>query len=85
MKNKKIYIAGHHGMVGSAIYRALQNNGYKNLVGRPSQELDLRNQAQVKDFFAFEKPELDKLYTRFLLMADERKQLNDEDLKELVG
>ena len=35
--------------------------------------------------FDFEKPELDKLYTRFLLMADERKQLNDEDLKELVG
>ena len=58
MKNKKIYIAGHHGMVGSAIYRALQNNGYKNLVGRPSQELDLRSQAEVKDFFAFEKPDV---------------------------
>ena len=58
MKNKKIYIAGHHGMVGSAIYRALQNNGYKNLIGRPSQELDLRNQAEVKDFFAFEKPDV---------------------------
>ena len=58
MKNKKIYIAGHHGMVGSAIYRALQNNGYKNLIGRSSQELDLRNQAQVKDFFAFEKPDV---------------------------
>ena len=58
MKNKKIYIAGHHGMVGSAIYRALQNNGYKNLIGRPSQELDLRSQAEVKDFFAFEKPDV---------------------------
>ena len=58
MKNKKIYIAGHHGMVGSAIYRALQNNGYKNLIGRSSQELDLRNQAEVKDFFAFEKPDV---------------------------
>ena len=58
MKYKKIYIAGHHGMVGSAIYRALQNNGYKNLIGRPSQELDLRNQAEVKDFFAFEKPDV---------------------------
>lgn len=58
MKNKKIYIAGHHGMVGSAIYRALQNNGYKNLIGRPSQELDLRNQAEVKAFFAYEKPDI---------------------------
>ena len=58
MKNKKIYIAGHHGMVGSAIYRALQNNGYKNLIGRPSQELDLRSQAEVKDFFALEKPDV---------------------------
>ena len=44
----------------------------------------LRHRLQLLGF-AFEKPELDKLYTRFLLMADERKQLNDEDLKELVG
>ena len=58
MKNKKIYIAGHHGMVGSAIYRALQTNGYKNLIGRSSRELDLRNQAEVKDFFAYEKPDI---------------------------
>ena len=58
MKYKKIYIAGHHGMVGSAIYRALQTNGYKNLIGRSSRELDLRNQAEVKAFFAFEKPDV---------------------------
>ena len=56
-KNSKIYIAGHRGMVGSAIYRKLQKEGFNNLVTRTSSELDLRNQAAVADFFDHEKPE----------------------------
>ena len=55
-KKDKIYIAGHSGMVGSAIVRKLENEGYSNLVVRASAELDLRNQQAVKDFFAEEKP-----------------------------
>jgi len=56
-KQAKIYIAGHKGMVGSAIKRKLQSEGYNNLVYRTSQELDLRNQQAVTDFFESEKPE----------------------------
>lgn len=56
-KNAKIYIAGHRGMVGSAIVRKLEKEGYTNLVTRTSQELDLRNQQAVNDFFAKENPE----------------------------
>jgi GDP-L-fucose synthase len=52
----KIYIAGHKGLVGSAIVRALEQQGFKNLVYKTSKELDLRNQAAVEDFFANEKP-----------------------------
>ncbi|MBS1636079.1 MAG: GDP-L-fucose synthase [Bacteroidetes bacterium] len=55
--HSKIYIAGHRGMVGSAIHRNLQKKGYTNFVLRTSAELDLRNQQQVDDFFAAEKPE----------------------------
>jgi GDP-L-fucose synthase len=55
-KNSKIYIAGHRGMVGSAIWRQLQQAGYTNLVGKTSKELDLRNQQDVKQFFETEKP-----------------------------
>ena len=58
MKSKKIYIAGHRGMVGSAIYRSLEKEGYSNLIGRTSSELDLRNQAEVNRFFEIEKPEI---------------------------
>jgi len=58
MINKKIYIAGHRGMVGSAIWRTLAAKGYKNLIGKTSSELDLRNQAQVVDFFEAEKPDV---------------------------
>jgi len=54
-KKTKIYIAGHRGMVGSAIWRVLENKGYANLVGKTSIELDLRNQQAVSDFFATEK------------------------------
>jgi len=56
-KNSKIYIAGHRGMVGSAIYRKLQKEGFNNLVTRTSSELDLRSQAAAADFFEQEKPE----------------------------
>ncbi len=57
-KDSKIYIAGHNGMVGSAIWRALTAKGYNNLVGVSSKELDLRNQQAVQDFIATEKPEV---------------------------
>lgn len=53
----KIYIAGHRGMVGSAILRNLQKKGFQNFVTRSSAELDLRNQQQVEEFFAQEKPD----------------------------
>ncbi len=56
-KQAKIYIAGHKGMVGSAIYRKLVKEGFTNFVTRGSSELDLRNQQQVSDFFAQEKPD----------------------------
>lgn len=55
--NSKIYIAGHRGMVGSAIMRNLQKKGFKNFVTRTSKELDLRNSQAVSDFFSAEKPE----------------------------
>lgn len=55
--NSKIYIAGHRGMVGSAIMRNLQSKGYNNIITRASKELDLRNSQAVSDFFANEKPE----------------------------
>jgi GDP-L-fucose synthase len=57
-KDAKIYIAGHNGMVGSAIWRTLTAKGYTNLIGASSKELDLRNQQAVKDFFAVEKPDV---------------------------
>jgi GDP-L-fucose synthase len=56
-KDSKIYIAGHRGMVGSAILRKLQKDGFKNFALRTSSELDLRNQSAVQNFFETEKPE----------------------------
>lgn len=56
-KTAKIYVAGHQGMVGSAIVRQLEQNGFSNLVGRSRQELDLCNQAAVADFFDSEQPD----------------------------
>ena len=56
-KNAKIYVAGHRGMVGSAMVRRLQQAGFTNFVTRTSSELDLRNQQAVADFFAQEKPD----------------------------
>ncbi len=55
--NQKIYVAGHRGMVGSAIVRNLQAKGYSNIVTRVHSELDLTNQAQVASFFESEKPD----------------------------
>ncbi len=57
LPHEKIYIAGHHGMVGSAIHRKLSNAGFSNIVTRSSKELDLTNQLAVKDFFEKEKPD----------------------------
>jgi GDP-L-fucose synthase len=56
-QNSKIYVAGHRGLVGSALVRKLQEQGYKNLLLKTSKELDLRRQADVETFFAHEKPE----------------------------
>jgi len=56
-KNSKIYIAGHRGMVGSAIHRLLESRGFENIITRTSKELDLRNQHAVHDFFGYEKPD----------------------------
>ncbi|RKZ57653.1 MAG: GDP-L-fucose synthase [Gammaproteobacteria bacterium] len=56
-KESKIYIAGHRGLVGSAIVRCLETKGYSNFIFRTHKELDLANQLQVQEFFAQEKPE----------------------------
>ena len=55
-KNSKIYIAGHRGMVGSACWRTIERAGYKNLIGKSSGELDLRNQQAVNQFIKAEQP-----------------------------
>jgi len=56
-KDSKIYLAGHTGLVGSAIYRKLKNEGYTNIVTRTHKELDLTNQQQTQEFFQNERPE----------------------------
>lgn len=56
-RDAKIYVAGHRGMVGSAIVRRLKRGGFNNIVFRTSSELDLRNQSAVENFFAAEKPD----------------------------
>jgi GDP-L-fucose synthase len=56
-KSSRIYIAGHRGMVGSAITRKLQKEGHQNLILRTSSELDLRDQSAVSEFFRTEKPD----------------------------
>lgn len=57
-KDSKIYVAGHRGMVGSAVWRALEAKGYTNLIGKTSRELDLRNQQAVTNFFNKEQPDV---------------------------
>ena len=56
-QHSKIYVAGHRGLVGSAIVRTLQSKGFDNILMRSSKELDLRNQQAVEDFFTTQKPE----------------------------
>lgn len=56
-KDARIYVAGHTGLVGSAVFRALEARGYRNLIGRRSEELDLRRQDDVDAFFRTERPE----------------------------
>jgi len=56
-KEAKIYVAGHRGMVGSAVVRELQNNGFHNIVTKTSKELDLRSQDAVRSFYETEKPQ----------------------------
>ena len=58
LKSSKIYIAGHNGMVGSSLYRVLNDKGYNNLIGVSSKKLDLTNQSDVIDFFNKEKPDI---------------------------
>ena len=83
-KSTKIYIAGHKGMVGSAVWRTLEKKGYKNLLGKTSSELDLINQQAVTDFYNQEQPEVD------LLIGDPSKAKNklgwvpEHDLSSLV-
>jgi GDP-L-fucose synthase len=57
-RNKKVYLAGHTGMVGSAILRELESRGYKNIIYKDFSELDLRNQFEVQKFFDETKPEI---------------------------
>ena len=57
-KDDKIYVAGHRGLVGSAIVRSLQRSGYTNIIGRTHSELDLTDQAAVRAFFEEEKPDI---------------------------
>ena len=65
-KNAKIYVAGHHGLVGSAIWNNLLQRGYTNLVGRTHQELDLTDQVAVKKFFDEEQPDAVVLAAAFV-------------------
>ena len=65
-KSSKIYVAGHHGLVGSAIWNNLKSRGYNNLVGRSHRELDLTDQVAVKKFFDEEQPEAVVLAAAFV-------------------
>ena len=65
-KDSKIYVAGHHGLVGSAIWNNLQQRGYTNLVGRTHQELDLTDQLAVRRFFDEERPDAVVLAAAFV-------------------
>lgn len=57
-KSNRIYVAGHNGMVGSAIYSKLRDHGFKNIIVKSKKELNLRNQKDVMDFFSTERPEI---------------------------
>ncbi len=64
LPTSKIYVAGHRGMVGSAICRELERQGYDNIITRTHKELDLMRQDQVEQFFAEEKPNMFSLRRR---------------------
>ena len=65
-KTSKIYVAGHHGLVGSAIWKNLEARGYSQLIGRSHSELDLTNQQAVDDFFKTERPDAVVLAAAFV-------------------
>ena len=65
-KNSKIFVAGHKGLVGSAIYSNLKNKGYNNLIVKTSEELDLRNNDSVEKFFIEQKPDIVILAAAFV-------------------
>lgn len=65
-KDSKIYVAGHHGLVGSAIWNNLKQRGYNNLIGRTHRELDLTNQVAVREFFDQERPDAVVLAAAFV-------------------
>lgn len=65
-KTSKIYIAGHHGLVGSAIWKNLEARGYSQLIGRSHSELDLTNQQAVDNFFKKERPDAVVLAAAFV-------------------
>ena len=65
-KDSKIYVAGHNGLVGSAIWNNLKSRGYNNLVGRSHRELDLTDQVAVKKFFDEERPDAVVLAAAFV-------------------
>ena len=65
-KDTKIYVAGHRGLVGSAIWKNLKNRGYHNLIGRTHSELDLTDQNSVASFFEKERPEVVVLAAAFV-------------------
>ena len=65
-KNSKIYIAGHNGLVGSAIWKNLEERGYHNLIGYSHKELDLTDQYAVKRFFDEERPDAVVLAAAFV-------------------
>ena len=75
-KDAKIYVAGHRGLVGSAIWKNLQQKGYTNLVGRTHAELDLLDGVAVREFFDAEKPDYVILAAAFVggESSDERKR-----------
>ncbi len=89
-KNAKIYVAGHRGLVGSAIWKNLQDKGYTNLVGRTHKELDLLDGTAVRNFFDEEQPEYVFLAAAFVggIMANSiavcnRQNCRTENVREL--
>ena len=67
-KTSKIYVAGHRGLVGSALWKNLQSKGYTNLIGKTIDELDLMDPGAVNNFFETEKPE-------YVILAADRKSV----------